>query len=250
MKKLLIFGGIVVGIGIVGVVVLTFFLGSIVTKGVNKFGPEITQTKCELQSASLSPLSGSGTLKGLVIGNPKGWSENNLCSLGTVHVDVAPFSIFGDHIVINTIEIDAPEFNYETKLVASNVNDLLKNIEQAMGGKKPGTEPTTKDGKPVKFEVKHFKLNNGKVRVGVGPAAMTLPMPPIELHDLGTKEGGITANQLAFAVMRSVTASIVSATTEAIGKLGKTSGASAAEGVKQVGDAIKGIFGGEKKKSP
>lgn len=250
MKKLLVIGGIVVGIGIVGVIVLGFFLGSIVTKGVNKFGPEITQTKFVLESASISPFSGSGTLQGLVIGNPKGWSENNLCSLGAVHVALEPLSIFGDHIVINAIVIEAPEFNYETKLVASNVNDLLKNIEQSMGARKPGAAPTTQDGKPAKFEVKHFKLNNGKVRVGVGAAAMTLPMPPIELRDLGTKEGGITANQLAFAVMKSVTASVVAATTQAVGKLGTTGGAAAAESVKQVGDAIKGIFSGEKKKSP
>ena len=248
MKKLLVIGGIVVGLGVVAVVALTFFLGSIVTAGLNKFGPAITQTKFELQGASISPLNGSGTLRGLAIGNPKGWSDSNLCSLGKIEVDVVPFSIFGDHIVVNTVDIDAPEFSYETKVVSSNVNDLLKNIEQSMGGKKAGPEPTTKDGKPLKFEVKRFRLTNGKVRLGVGVAAMTLPMPPIELTDLGTKEGGITADQLAFAVMRSVTTSVVAASTQALSKVGGTSGAAAVEAAKQAGQAIKGLFGGEKKK--
>jgi len=245
MKKLLIVGGIIVGLGLVGVVVLTFFLGNIVTAGVNNFAPKLTQTKVVLASATIWPLSGRGTLRGLVVGNPKGWSDANLCSLGKIHVDVQPFSILGDHIVINEITIEAPEFNYETKLVASNVADLLKNIEQITGAK-DAPQATTKSGKPIKFEVKKFRLQNGWVRLGVGPAAMKLPMPPIALDNLGTAEGGITPDQLVFAVMRSVTTGIVSATTGAALKIGGTAGAAAAEGVKKTGEAIKGLFGGKK----
>ncbi len=249
MKKILIIAGVLVGLGLVGLFALTFFLGGIVTAGINSFAPKITQTNVTLKGASISPLSGSGTLSGLVIGNPKGWSEGNICALGKIHVDVAPFSILGGHIVVNEITIDAPEFNYETKIVASNVGDLLKNIEAATGGQGPtAATPATKDGKPIKFEVKKFTLTNGRVRLGLGGAGATLPMPPITLTDLGTKEGGITPDQLVLAVMKSVTGSIISAATAAIGDVSKLSGASAAEGVKKAGDAIKGLFGGDKKK--
>jgi hypothetical protein len=247
MKKLLVIGGLLVGLGIVGVIVTTLFLGNIVTAGVNRFGPQITQTTVTLGSASLSPLSGSGTLNNLVVGNPKGWSNEPICSLGKIHISAQPFSILGDHVIINEITIEAPEFNYETKLVASNVGDLLKNIEQLTGGKN-APQATTKSGKPIKFEVKKFRLQNGWVRLGVGPAAMKLPMPPVELNDIGTAQGGITPDQLVFAVMRSVTPSIIAASTQALGKLGGTTGAAAAEGLKSAGSAIKGLFGGEKKK--
>jgi hypothetical protein len=243
MKKILLFAGIGLVVLVVGAYVAgQFILGSAVTAGVNKFAPALTQTTVVLGGARISPLDGTGTLTGLVVGNPKGWSENNICSLGKIHVDVAPFSIFGDRVLIEEISLEAPEFNYETKFVASNVSDLMKNIEAAMGGKSADGQPTTKDGKPIKFEVKKFRLQNGKVRLGVGAAAMTLPMPPIELNDLGTKEGGITPDQLVFAVMKSVTGSIVSATTQAAGQIGKTTGAAAAEGVKKTGEAIKGLF--------
>ncbi len=248
MKKLIIIASSVVVLGVVGVIALTFFLGGIVTAGVNNFAPKITQTTVTLASARISPLSGSGTLSNLVVGNPKGWSDSNLCALGKVHLRVAPFSILGDHIIINEIAIDAPEFNYETKIVASNVKDLLKNIEGAMGGsgKDAAGRPTTKAGKPIKFEVKKFSLTNGRVRLGVGGAGATLPMPPISLTDLGTKEGGITPDQLVLAVMQNVTSSIIGATAQAIGDIGKTTGATAIEGVKNAGDAIKGFFGGKK----
>jgi hypothetical protein len=248
MKKLLIITSVVIGLGIIGVVALTFFLGSIVTAGVNRFAPKLTQTNVTLASARISPLSGSGTLSGLVIGNPRGWSENNICALGKIHVSVAPFSILGDHIVVNEVIIDAPEFNYETKLVASNVGDLLKHIEAATGGGKgsAAAESTTKDGKPIKFEVKKFTLSNGKVRIGLGGTGATLPMPPITLTDLGTREGGITPDQLVLAVMRSVTGSIASAAAAAISDGSMLSGAAAADGVKKAGAAIKGLFGGKK----
>lgn len=248
MKKLLIIVGVIAGLGVVGLIALSFFLGGIVTAGVNSFAPKLTQTTVTLAGARISPLTGSGTLSGLVVGNPKGWSEGNLCSLGKIQIAVAPFSLLGDHVVINEIAIEAPEFNYETKIIASNVGDLLKNIEAATGGgKKPAAAgPTTQEGKPIKFEVKRFTLTSGKVRLGLGGAGAALPMPAISLTDLGTKEGGITPDQLALAVMRSVTGSIVSATASAAGDIGKTGGAAAAEGVKKAGDALKGLFGGKK----
>ncbi len=247
MKKLLVIGGILVGLGIIGVIVTAFFLGNIVTAGVNRFGPQITQTSVVLTSAAISPLSGSGTLSGLVVGNPKGWSDANLCTLGKVHIEMVPSSLLGDHIIINEITIEAPEFNYETKIVASNVGDLLKNIEQ-LTGSASAPPATAKNGKPIKFEVKKFRLQNGWVRLGVGPAAMRLPMPPVALDDLGTAQGGITPDQLVFAVMRRVTPSVIAATTQAVGKLIPTGGAATAEGIKNAGAAIKGLFGGDTKK--
>lgn len=249
MKKVLVYGvGTIAVLALVAYVTLQFFLGSIVKAGVNRFGPSITQTKVQLEGANLSPLSGSGTLTGLSVGNPQGWTGNNAFFLGKVHIDVQPFSIFGDHIVINEIAIDQPEFTYETKIVSSNIGDLLKNIEQSLGSQQqqPGGEPKAKNGKPLKLEVKHFVLRNGKVSLGVGTQVITMPMPPVELNDIGTSQGGVTPAGLAFAVMRSVTPSVIAASTQALTKVGGTSGAAAAEAAKQATQAIKGLFGGKK----
>lgn len=243
MKKVLLYSTLGLAVlALVGYLTMQFFLGSIVKAGVNKFGPGITQTKVELQAANVSPLSGVGTLSGLTVGNPTGWSENPLLQLGRMHVDVEPFSIFGDHIVINEIIIEQPEFSYETKVVSSNVSDLLSNIEKSLGAEKAGAEPQAKNGKPLKLEVKKFVLRDGKVRLGVGAAAVSMPMPPIELTNVGTAEGGVTPAQLTFAVMRSVTASVVAASTDALKKVGGTTGAAAADAAKQAGEAIKGLF--------
>lgn len=247
-KKLVLLLGVLAVLVLAVYFGLIFFLGSVVRAGVNSFGPKLTQTKVELAGATISPLSGSGTLTGFTVANPRGWSEANAFALGKVHVDVEPFSIFGDHIVINEITIDAPEFLYETKIVSSNLKDLLKNIGEFTG--RGGEEPATKSGRPIRFVVKKFRLTNGIARLGVGPAALPVPLPPITITDLGVKEGGITPDQLATAVMSRVLGGIVSATAQAALQTGATTGAAAAEAArdaaKKTGDGLKKLFGGGK----
>ncbi|HVU35729.1 MAG TPA: hypothetical protein VHE61_19975 [Opitutaceae bacterium] len=247
MKKPLLYGlGTLVVLLLVVYLVLQFFLGSIVRAGVNKFGPELTQSKVELKAANVSPLSGAGTLTGLSIGNPAGWPSGNAFYLGSVHIEMQPFSVFRDHIVINEITIDQPVISYDTKIVSSNINDLLNNIEKAVGNENAGNAPKAKNGKPLKIEVKKFTMKNGKVSVGVGANMVTMPMPPVVLSNIGTAEGGVTPAGLAFAVMRSVTTNVVAASTEALSKMGGTSGAAAAQAAKQAGQMLKGLFGGKK----
>ena len=247
MKKSLL----ITALNLLGAVAALFgtllYLDYTLTAGVNRLAPEVTKTKVILGGSRIAPFSGSVTLNELAVGNPAGWSERDLCTVGRIHVKVAPLTLLDEAIVIEEISIDAPEFNYETKIISSNVGDLLKNIEASIGGgKAPPGDGKSASGTPKKFVVKKFKLQDGRVRLGLAGTGATLPMPPIELTDLGVKEGGITANQLAFAVMKSVTASVVSATAKAATDIGKTGGAGAAESVKQVGEAIKGLFGGKK----
>ena len=248
MKKSYVVGGVLLVLALGTYVCLSFFLGSIVRTGVISYGPRLTQTKVELTEANISPLSGQGSLRGLAVGNPKGWSDGRAFYLGRVQVDLQPWSIFGDHIVINEIIIDQPEFNYETKIVSSNIKDLLKNIEDARGG--GAKTATTKSGQPIKFVVKKFRLTNGKATLGVGAAALPVPLPPISLDNLGVAEGGITPDQLAGAVMRDVLSSIVAGTANALGQVGSTAGAASLEktkeAAKKAGESIKKLFGEKK----
>lgn len=248
MKKILLFGFLFLLV-LAGVLFFTMqrSLGPIVKAGVNKFGPQITQTKVELQDAQISPMSGEGTLTGLSVGNPHGWSAADAFRLGKVHLNLEPKSVLADTVVINELTIEQPEFLYETRLVASNIGDLLKNIEKSLGG--PKEEPKTKEGKPIKLVVKKLVLKDGKVTVNAaGLASLAVPLPPINMADLGVAEGGITPAQLAFAVMRQVTADVIAVATQALTKGGGASGNATLDAAKEIGGAIKGILGGEKKR--
>ena len=252
MKKLLIILGCLLALVVIGGIVASFFLGTIVTKGVNTFAPRITGTKVTLDSASISPLTGSGTLKGLFVGNPEGWKSDKAFSFATVHVSMVPGSLLDDHIVVKDVLIDGPEFVYETKIISSNIKDLLKNIEKNIGAAegKPSEQPTTKGGKPLKFEVRRFRLQNARVTLVGGPSAIIIPMPPLVLNDLGTKEGGITADQLVAKVMPRILANITQAVAESALNVGGATGAATSDSLsgaaKKAGDSIKKIFSGDK----
>lgn len=247
MKKPLLYIALsLVVLALIGYVTLQFFLGSIVKTGVNQVGPRVTQSKVELGGASLSPLSGTGTLTNLNVGNPTGWSSGNLLHVSRVQFDVEPMSVFDETLVINELVVEQPEFVYETKIVSSNLGDLLKNIEASVG---QGADKTTPDpqAKPRKFIVRHFHLAGAKVAVGVGPAAVPLSLPAIELKDLGVAEGGLTSGQLAGVVLRELMPQIIAATTDAASTLGGTMGSAASESLKKAGENLKKFLGGNKK---
>ena len=81
-KTFLIIAGIAVVAVITLVVVLALSLDSIIKKGVEAVGPQITKTEMKLEKASISILSGSGALKGFVIGNPEGYKTPSAIKVG------------------------------------------------------------------------------------------------------------------------------------------------------------------------
>jgi hypothetical protein len=239
---MLVLGGLFLLLVIAVYVGVMFFLGSVVKAGVNNYGPKLTQTSVVLTGATLSPFSGSGTLTGLTVGNPRGWSAGNAFSVGAVHLDLEPMSVFRDVVVINEITIDQPEFLYETKIVSSNIKDLLENIEDFTGPGDPGRSGE-KNAKAKKFIVKKFRVTNAKATVGVGPTALPVDLTPVRLDNIGVAEGGITGEQLAGVLVRNVLGSVVAGTANTLAQpnaaatIEKTK-----EAAKQAGEALKKLI--------
>jgi len=245
MKKFLLI--LVVGLFLIGAGVyygLGPVLNSGVLIGVNNLGPKITQTHVSLADARISPFSGRGTLTGLVVGNPAGWNADHAFTLGKIDVKVNLRSLRGDVIEIEEIVIEQPEFVYETRLVSSNLGDLLKAIEQFTGPSAPDskTTPEVETAKTVKLIVRNFRLVNAKATLGVGPAALPVPLPPIELRDLGVAKGGATPAELSGEVLGQVLANIVKAAGNPV-NAGAAAGKGATEAAKKAGTTLKKLLG-------
>jgi len=221
-KKLYIILGVIVGLGVAVYLVVIFFVGSLVTTAVNRYGPSLAKTNVHLTEAHISPLSGDGTLDHLIVANPKGWSSNNALSLKTIHVSVEPSSIFSDHVVIKEIEIDGPEVLYETRVLTSNIGDLVKGLQHDQAR---GTEDAkTKSGSTIHFEVEHLLIKDGVIKLSVaGAAPIPLTMPTVDMHNLGSG-GGITSTQLATLITETILKSAVQGAAGAAGKLGVVPG--------------------------
>jgi len=234
MKKLLKVLAVLFLLGVIAVLAIGFFLlGPVVTKTVNAVGPKVTGTRVELDGAKVSPLTGGTTLTGLFVGNPEGWTGDKAFYLGELRASVKPTSLLGDHIVVNEVFIDGPEFVYEQRLLGgSNIAALLKQIEANTGGGKTPPTTTEPDGeakKPLKFAVKEFRLQNAKMTVIAAGRSITVPLPPLTIRDLGVAEGGITADQVAAKVLQQVLAQMGEV---AVGVI-KDVGAGALEGGKE-----------------
>jgi hypothetical protein len=250
MRRLLFALGSLALLAAMAIIGLGFFLGSIVKASVNRFGPPLTKTRVELASAAISPFTGTSTIKGLLIGNPPGWHSDRAVYLGQAHVSIEPLSLLRDHIVVDEILIDQPEFVYETRIFGSNLKDLLKNIEASTGSdKESANQEKTGSDRPVRFEVKRFRLQNAKVSIGFGPAAVAVPMPPMTLSNLGSKSGGITANQLTGVVMERVLSQVLLTAAKGIGHVSKSTGSAATDAAvnaaRKAASDLKSLFGGK-----
>lgn len=252
MKKLLVRLLIALVVVVVLVVVaISMFLDGAIKKGVETIGPKIAKVDFKLDGVSISILSGSAKVKGLVVGNPEGYKTPNAISVGSALVSVSPGSLLSDKIVVKSIRVEAPEITFEGGLTGNNLSKILDNVNATVGGddKPSPKEPAPKEPKAAKkLQVNDFLITGAKVRVslkGTGGFAAPVPLPDIHFTNLGDGPEGITPAELTKKVITEVTQGAVKAAAGAVTDIGK----GAVEGAtKEVGKATKGITDLFKKK--
>jgi uncharacterized protein involved in outer membrane biogenesis len=211
---------ILVALVIITLIVIGECLDSIVEKAIRNYGPQMTQTPVNVDSIHLSLMTGSANIKGLVVGNPKGYQTSNAISAGLIAVGVDPMSVFSQKIVIHTFRLDAPEITFEGGLSGNNLSQLLDNVNST--GKNGGTVSTNAAAQPKqpaqaqpgkKFEVDELIITNAQVHVLLtgmqGQQTLTLPM--IHLTDLGKDGDGITAQDLSRRVLSAISTTTIEA---------------------------------------
>lgn len=249
---------------VAGVIVLTLSLDSLVKKGVETVGPKITLTDMKLDGASISLLSGSGSLKGFLLGNPEGYKTPSAIQFGEASLGVQPMSVLSDKIHVTHVRVIAPEITFEGALGSkNNLNKIMENVEATTGGgqpadkgaEKPKSEPAP-GGASKKLQVDDILISGAKVNVtltALGGRKLSLIIPDIHLTNLGSGPEGITAGELTKLVMKNINTETYKAVEKAVADFGKqtldavkdvTKGGSnsldkAAQTLKGVGDLFK-----------
>jgi uncharacterized protein involved in outer membrane biogenesis len=257
MKKILtrICIGLVVLIIVVALGV-HFFLDSAVKRGVETIGPKLTKVEIKLDGVHLSLISGSGSLKGLLVGNPDGYKTPHAISVGTVSLAVKPGSLLSDKLVIKSIDVEAPEITFEGGLSGNNLSKILANLNDATSGS-GGTNvagATPKEDKKAnkKLEVDDFAITGAKVSIsisGVNSTPVAVSIPTIHLTDLGTGPDGITVTELTKQVFAAIEKAAVAAAASSTGDIGKAAsnltkglGTGAGNGVSNITKGIGSLF--------
>ena len=260
-RKLTIGLGIAVAVLVLLLVFLQFFLGHTIKLAVNKAGPAILKTDVRIENVHARILSGKLKIDGILIGAPEGF-DANVFEMNNLTVDIDVPSLFSDTIHIREVTILDPIVTYELKGLNSNLSALLAPFEKKDGEEekevkeeKPAEKEPAEKKPAKKLMIDKFLFQGGKVRMAVASGkGAVLPLPNIELADIGKKSGGATGVEVAYEVLKSITSGTLSAVAGVVGDVGglavdgvKAVTGAAAEGVSKDVKAFTGLFGGGKK---
>lgn len=254
----------VLGLVVIAVLALAgiyYYLGDIVKYGIGRFVPEMTQTTASVDKVDLSLLNGRVEVVGLKIGNPRGFSDQNIFELGRVLVLFEPRSILSDKILVKQVKITGTAVSAELKnlySLDSNVSALQQNINAYLGGGKS----SAKADKPAaqksaaqssggkKVIIKDLTIADSRLSVGVGGKTAAIPLPDIHKTGIGEEKKGKTVGEAVAEILNMVSAESVKAMARAVADLAKQGVAGAEKlistGLDSLSDSAKGTIGGIK----
>jgi len=243
MKKILLGIAVVVLLGIAGGAWWLYSsLDSLVASAIRKYGPEITGVSVKLSGVSIKPADGTAALRGLVVGNPKGYQTDHALSLGEISMTLDIGSLTRDVILIKQISIIKPEVTYEYASGGSNLDAIQRHVDNYVAEKTGGKGGPKDKGPGKKLIIDHVYIKDAKASVSaeiLKGKAISVPLPDLHLRDIGRKSNGATAGETAKQVLGAITQSVTQATDSL--NLG-----GAVESVKKsaeaVGDKIKELF--------
>jgi uncharacterized protein involved in outer membrane biogenesis len=229
MKKILVRICIaLVVLVVVAALAVHLFLDGAVKRGVETIGPKLTKVDVKLDGVHISILSGSSSIKGLVVGNPDPYKTPHSISVGTIAVSLKPGSLLSDKLIIKSITVEAPEITFEGGFGGNNLSKILANLNEATSGSGgtniAGATPKEEKKANKKLEVDDFTITGAKLTANItdlGGKSLTIPLPTIHLSNLGTGPDGITVTELTKKIISEIENASVKAVSSSAGDIGK-----------------------------
>ena len=176
----------------------------IVKFAVEHYAPDIAGVAVKVGDVQISARDGRGSVKNVEIGNPQGFTSPRAAKLGEIRVWIDPLTITDPVVYIHELTIESPFIVYErTDKGGTNLEAIQKRIDSYVKASDSGaTKPTAQGPLPVrhKFIVGKLTIRGAKVTMtnpGLKGQGITFDLPDIQLHDLGKRENGLTASQVA-----------------------------------------------------
>jgi hypothetical protein len=245
-------------------------LDSLVKTAIESVGGDATQTKVSVKQVKLSLTSGEGTISGLIVGNPKGFSTPESLSLGSVSVKVDTDSVTKmisnpkSPVLIKEVVIASPSITYERGTSTGNLETIQQNVTRyaGMDQSKPAAKPASGGKEDPKFIIENLYVRDGKIAIShsaLQGKTLSSGLPTIHLKDIGKDKGGASPAEIADKVLGAITqqASKIASVDldKALGQLKgvvsdqmKNVGGQVQQNLPgNVGDKVQGIFGAKPK---
>jgi hypothetical protein len=185
---------------------LFFYLDSIVKSGIEVVGSNVLGTAVTVDSVSLSPLSGQGSISGLRVENPEGFESQYAFELDSVLVSIDVNSVFTDAAEIESIVIMQPVITYETKITSDNIRTLLDNLDE---GDAPSSDPETEDDSAQQIIIRDFRMVGSQLNFVSALVSAPITLADIEIRDIGAEGGSASAANAVRVVLQELVASIL-----------------------------------------
>ena len=247
---------VLVGVlGIVAVVLVGLSLDALVKGGVETMGPRILGVPVALEDVDIALLSGTSVQAGLtrlVVNNPEGYETAYAVSLPEIRVQVDRNSLLTDTVIVEEVLIVAPAITFEWSLRGSNLGTIQENVKRNTRSD-PGDNDREKGERHEEGEepdktvhVKKVTVKDAIINVsftGGQSEVIRLPLPDLELRDIGNPSGGTTFSQASAVIFNEIY--------EAINKAVMKPGILLPQGVEQLGkslgkmgkELLQGLFG-------
>lgn len=205
MKVLKVALPLAVVLGVIASGAVSVWLGRGVRVAVERYGPAYIGAPVVVGSVVLSPWSGRGTLRNVIIGNPPGFKGAHALTAGSVEVDLKLSSLAGRTIVVNRLTVREAEVLYELGLGGSNLSRLQRNAEESSsrGSAAPGQRAAVQS-----LLIKELLVTGGRVGLSataLGGNGARIPLPDVRLTGLGG-EGRSPAEAVSAALAAIATA--------------------------------------------
>ncbi len=175
-------------------------LDTLVEAAIESVGPTVTKTDVQVDGVRLELTEGRGTISGLMIANPEGYSDQPIFRVGEVVLDIRPGSITEDVVIIEEIRIDGAQLNAEHReMTRVNLKTMLNQMRPESQEEPPKSTTASPD---IRFMVEKLSFVNAGLSLNsdeLGSRELTLR--DINLENLGDKQEGLSPAQLTRAIL-------------------------------------------------
>lgn len=189
MKIILYLALAVVLFLVVGYLYLISTLDSAVQESVEENVTHLTGSPVSIESVDFSVFSGKGSITGLRVSNPEGFSENPALTLGKILFEIDMDALSMDPLTVKQIRADSAGILVE-KNGEGNINFqvLSQNLKKSSQGKAPAEK--AKNNWIANLKISEFILSEGRVTLsGFAESSREITTPELRLLDLGGSSG-------------------------------------------------------------
>ena len=216
MKKLIIFTVLILAIGGGAFMFLSSDkLNELIAEQIEIQGKTFTEQLVTVEKVDMQLFNGAGTINGLILNNPSGFTTTPLFALNEITLDINIESLAGVRdgkpIVIDAIVIDKPEALVEfNESGGSNIQVILDAINKNIPKSSADSETSASQTDTPKVRVKKFVLAGVALRVDLtklGNTTHKKTLPDINLSNIGGTDG-LPANELGGVMIKKALSAI------------------------------------------